>query len=301
MEQLVHKHTEIRQHSMAIYDMVIANADVVYTAGADKFIVRWKLDLGIQDNFTIKADFPVYSLELIRNEIISIGLNNGHLHFIDVVQKQELKFYTQHKSAIFSQLHLTQHNLLLTGDAEGYLAVWDTHSYKLQLFIPLACGKIRSIAANHDESRIAVGGQDGIIRVFETTYFNEINRFFAHNDGVSSLAFEPHQSTKLVSGGKDGYLRIWNSDSGEKIKAIPAHHYAIYGICFNSTGTYFATCSRDKSIKIWENASYSVLQKLEAKQGGHTHSVNSIKWIDQYLISCGDDRRLIRWKLDNLR
>lgn len=290
------KNREIRQHSMGIYDIIGINDEIVYTAGADSLVVRWNLDTGLQEPFTVKADFPVYSIALVNANLISLGLNNGDLHIIDVESRKEIKFFKQHKSAVFSQLSFKYKNYLLTGDADGNLALWNTENWKLEFFTPLNCGKIRAITLNNDESKLAVGGQDGVIRVFETEFFNELTHFYAHQDGVNSLAFSKTEKNILVSGGKDGYLRKWNVETGEKLKAIPAHNYAVYGISFNDTGTHFVTCSRDKSIKTWDYDSFSVLQKLDAKSGGHSHSVNKVKWVGESLISCGDDRRLIRWR-----
>lgn len=294
------KNSEIRQHSMAIYDIATASSEIVYSAGADCFVACWNLTTGLQEAFTVKADFPVYSITLVHSTFLSIGLNNGDLHIIDINSRKEVKFFKQHQSAVFSQLMFNKKKILITGDAEGYLALWNTENWKLELFLPLNCGKIRALTLNKDETKLAIGGQDGIIRIYETEFFNELVHFYAHQDGVNSCAFSNKEDDVLISGGKDGYLRKWNTATGEKISAVPAHNYAVYAISFDESGDYFATCSRDKSIKIWQYDSLTVLQKLEMKNGGHSHSVNKAKWIGKHIISCGDDRRLIRWKLDDV-
>lgn len=290
-----HKKLEIRQHSMAIYDLAIPVNDTVITASADCFVATWDLLSGTQKGFTIKADFPVYSIELVEKDLLSVGLNNGDLHIIDIHSKKEIRFFKKHTSALFSQLFIPQKSVLITGDADGNMAVWNTKSWEILIYLPLGCGKIRSIIYSLDSEQLFIGGQDGKIRIFTTDFYNEIDSFYAHKDGVNALTIFPGSSSLLLSGGKDGYLRIWDLDKNEKIKALPAHNYAVYAIAFSPDGKAFATASRDKSIKIWDTASYQVLQKLETKTGGHSHSVNKIKWTPSGLFSASDDRRLIHW------
>lgn len=290
------KHLEIRQHSMAVYSITPINNEQIISGSADGFCVMWNIETGEQEAFAVKSDHPVYSIHQFDNKFLSIGLNNGDLHIIDLEQKKEIKFFTQHKSAIFSQIYLPKQQKLITGDADGYIAVWDTTTWKLNLFFHVVTGKVRAFALNNDESLLAVGGQDGVIRLFETEFFNDTNHFYAHQDGVNSLAFSKQQNTILLSGGKDGYIRKWDVDNGEKLKAVPAHNYAVYSLNFDATGNYFASASRDKSIKIWDIETLSVIQKLDAKVGGHSHSVNQVIWNNENLITCGDDRRIIHWK-----
>jgi WD40 repeat protein len=291
----LHKQLEIREHSMAVYDLAVDSSGQIYSGSADTFVARWNHETGKQDLFAVKSEFPVYSLSLISDTQLAIGLSNGNLHIIDTVSKKEVRFFTQHRSAIFAQIHLDRAQIHLTGDADGNLAVWNTQDWSLLLFLPLACDKIRTLATNADQSLVAVGSRDGKVRLFETAFFNEIHSFYAHQDGVNALAFDPNDSDNLYSGGKDGYLRIWKWRTGEKIKAIPAHNFAVYGIAFSPDRTHFVTCSRDKSIKLWDKVHLSVLQKIEAKQGAHSHSVNRIYWNAYGVFSCGDDRRILRF------
>ena len=290
----MNKQLEIREHAQGIFDLALLNQNEVFTCSGDGYVVLWDITTGKQNTFAVKTSVPAYALACSEKTLF-IGLNNGDLHWVDLESKQEVKFFQQHRSAIFRLVYEAKLNLLVSTDADGFVGIWDTKSMRLNMFFQLPTGKIRAVAFDNDAETLAIGGQDGYVHVLETEYFNELHKFYAHKDGVTALAFHPDDKT-LVSGGKDAFLRIWNRSDWSKTKAFPAHLYAIYSIVFSPEADQFATCSRDKTIKIWGSEDFSVHHKLDFKSGGHQHSINAIRWSDQGLLSVSDDRRLILWK-----
>jgi WD40 repeat protein len=144
-------------------------------------------------------------------------------------------------------------------------------------------------------SKLFLACQDGYVRILETEYFNQIGEFYAHENGVTSLAFIT-ENNQLITGGKDAILRIWNLETMQQIKAIPAHNFVIYDIQFLNSDE-FITVSRDKSIKIWSLEKLIVLQKIEFKNGGHIHSVNKIQQLNATTFAtCSDDKRIMIWE-----
>jgi WD40 repeat protein len=290
------KQFEIAQHSMAVYALSPFSEGHFISGGADKIVAIWDLQLGNQQAFSVKTERSVYSLAYKKNACLSIGLSNGDLHWIDVSLKKEIKFFKTQTEGIFSQLMLRNQSLLVTGDAEGFLRIWDLEEQKAVLQIPLECGKIRGLAQSPNNEYLAVASQDGFVHLLDTQFFNVQQKFYAHQDGANSVHYWPNDNNVLISGGKDGYLRVWDLGAVKKIKAVPAHNYAIYSIVFLADGKHFVTASRDKSIKVWALSDFKVVQKLSAKNGGHKHSVNQLICIEDKVISCSDDRRIICWK-----
>ena len=282
-------------HSGAIYALAFDD-EFIYSASADKYVTRWNLVLGTQDKFAIKFSNSPYSICLFDSHSkLAVGLDNGNLHFFDLKNRKELKFYIQHKTGIFSILENSAKKHLYSTDADGNLAIWNTENYDLQLFLPFDCGKIRRMCLDETGSKLFLACQDGYVRILETEYFNQIGEFYAHENGVTSLAFMT-ENNQLITGGKDAILRIWNLETIQQIKAIPAHNFVIYDIQFLNSDE-FITVSRDKSIKIWSVNNLGVTQKIEFKNGGHIHSVNKIQQLNATIFAtCSDDKRIMIWE-----
>tara|TARA_R110002072_G_scaffold302060_2_gene483626 strand:+ start:50027 stop:50923 length:897 start_codon:yes stop_codon:yes gene_type:complete len=294
------KQLDINGHAGAVYDCLATN-QFIYSASGDKFVVRWFVDSGKQDKFAINFEHSIYSLELIEDRYLFAGLSSGDLHIVDLLNNKEVKFYQQHTVAIFSIKYNKHRSHVYVGDAEGNFSVWDSNSLDLVIYLPLDCGKIRSIAISDNGQNFALACQDSTIRVFETGYFNEIHSFFAHKNGATAVLFHPENPQLIISGGKDALLKIWNWKEEKALKSIVAHTYAIYDLISMEEGSCIISASRDKNLKVWEvnKESLEISERLDFKIGGHKHSVNSLAKIsERKFASCSDDKKIIIWKKD---
>ena len=293
--QLKLQHT-LKGHNGAIYD-VISSGNYLYTTSADKFVVRWDVNKRIQDNFTIKLEHTSFSLAIDqKGETLVIGNSKGGLHCIDLKSKKETRYLTQHKAPIFAITHDAANDVFYSGDGDGYFCVWEAKSMKLLLTFPLNCGKIRQISLDENSEHLAVCGQDGKFRIFETNFFNEIECLSVNKDGVNTAVFYDDQ---LITGGKDAMMSIWEWRSRKLIQSIPAHNYAIYDLSILKEKSRLISVSFDKTIKCWSLPEFDVLERIEFKNQGHRHTVNRIaKLSENQFATVSDDATIKIWSLD---
>lgn len=287
-------------HSGAVYSICF-DEKFIYSASADKFVVRWNLETGEQDPFAIKFNFAPYSVCLFnQNQFIAVGLSNGDLHFFDLVSRKEVKFYQQHTTGIFAISENNELKHLYVADASGNLSVWNSTTFELVIYLPFDCGKIRKIKTSKDGTKIFIASQDGFLRILDAVTFSEINSFHTHEGGATSIL--EVSNNELLSGGKDAHIKVWDPTMGLELKSIPAHNFVVYDL-MSLNETTFVSASRDKTIKIWDLESMSVIQRIEQKNRGHKHSVNQlVKISDTQFASCSDDGTIIVWKsADQLR
>jgi WD40 repeat protein len=290
---------EIPGHTAGIYSLDF-DENYLYSASADKFVARWKIDEGIQDSFSIRFENPVYALRLFDEKSkLAVGLSNGDLHFFDLLSRKELKFFVQHRKAIFALSENAKLRHLYAADADGNISVWDTETLELLAYLPFDCGKIRRIAVSQDGLNVALACQDGQLRILRADTLSEVTDLKAHGEGVTSVLFDPKDSNILFSGGKDAYLKKWDLKSETCVRSIPAHNYAIYDLISLNNGETLVSASRDKTIKIWKPENLNIVQRLDFKCGGHRHSVNALVSLDQSTFtSASDDRKMIVWGLE---
>jgi len=160
---------------------------------------------------------------------------------------------------------------------------------------------VRAIAISTDETEIAFGCKDHLIKIYNLADYSIKQNLDSHSLPVTSLAYHP-TGKYLISGSRDAQLKIWNLPTHELLQTIPAHMFTVYDIAFHPTLPYFATSSQDKSIKLWDAENFKLYKILSLEKAGigHTHSINKLIWSNdgKYLISTGDDRQVMVWEME---
>jgi WD40 repeat protein len=295
-QALYSKHLQITGHQGPIYALS-QDALYIYSASSDKFVARWHKTTGQQDQFAIRCSQAPFSLLVLpdQNELL-IGLSDGSLHLIDTLQKVERKHLKAHQSAVFAMARNPQQNQRYTADADGNVLVWDA-TWNLLLTLPMACGKIRQIAVAPDGSYFLLACADGYFRKVETTFFNETQQVYAHNEGCTALLLLANG--EVLSAGKDAHIRRWSA-AGEKLNAFPAHLGTIYQLAQVSM-EHYVSASRDKTLKIWSLQNDQICQKLDLQMAAHRHSINALLTLETGFASAGDDKRIILWQPTNAK
>ncbi|MEM9050831.1 MAG: hypothetical protein AAGC47_02160 [Bacteroidota bacterium] len=286
-------------HSSAIYTLSISDkSGTVLSGAADNMVGSWSIEDLRPDNFSIRLEHSVFSLLLIDNYFL-VGEAAGGVHVVDLVERNELRHLKFHTLPVFSILHDVNRQMIYFIGGDGKLSIVNDEDFSLKWSLPLSEEKLRCGLIHSQASLLLVGSSDGYIRVLETSYFNVIYDFSAHPGGVYDMKWAG--GNQFISVGRDGHIRKWRLEDNKvvMINEIPAHNYAIYGLEFSPNGSIFATCSRDKKVKIWKSSDLSFIEKIERNGPiGHTHSVNAIMWYDDHtLLSAGDDRKIFVWNI----
>ena len=296
------KVAHLQGHASAVYALAEGlKENLFFSGGSDKIVAEWNLETFVPEDFAIKLEAPAYSFVYVKEkEIILVGNGSGGIHIIDLIQKKEIKLLQHHSGPVFDLKYSIVNNAFYAASADGSISTSSLETLLHLKTIKLCTQKVRDLAINSDESRLAVACGDGSIRIFELVDFKQVYGFPAHELSANAVKFHP-DGEHLITGGRDAHLNIWDVlDNYRIIKSIPAHNYAIYSIEFSPHLPYFATASRDKTIKIWDTQSFDLLLRLDKLHfKGHTHSVNKLLWskFKNYLISAGDDRVIMVWEI----
>ena len=300
-------------HGGAIFTLEPAHdAHLFYSGSSDNLVVEWNLKEQEQNKVVAKLPAKALALKYVPDRnLLLIGQSLGGIHVIDLNKREEIKLLQLHRQSIYDIQYLQEKECFWAVAGDGTLSVWSINDFSLITALKLCEKKVRSIDFNIVLKEAAIGCGDGSIRVFDFETFEEKKILKGHVDDFSVNTVRYHPNGKyLLSGSRDAYLNIWDIENDYAlIHHIPAHNYAIYSIVFSPDKKFFATGSRDKTIKIWnarlndgvgQAENFELLFRIDnAKNKGHTHSVNKLLWSDfnNYLISTGDDKAIMVWKI----
>ena len=111
-------------------------------------------------------------------------------------------------------------------------------------------GAALCVAFEPNGKRVATGGADTMIRLWDAATGAESAVLPGHAGSVSALAFN-REGTRLLSGGHDKTLRVWDTGTLDQLLRVLAHDNWVTGVAMSADGTRVATCSFDATAKLW--------------------------------------------------
>jgi serine/threonine protein kinase len=164
---------------------------------------------------------------------------------------------------------------------------------------PVAVGKhtdiVNSVAFSPQGRLVASGGDDRVIRVWETDTHRE--RFpggiSGHSSAIEVVAFSP-DGKLLASGSQDNTVKLWDVDTGREIPFLAKHSDSVQSLAFSPPdGRWLASGSADGTIKLWEVATGNEAPIPD----GHSDWVRSLSFSPDghILVSGGDDGNVKLW------
>ena len=172
----------------------------------------------------------------------------------------------------------------------------------------------------YDGNYLVSGSRDKSIKVWDLQTQRCIRTLKGqHDQSVLCLQFDASADI-IVSGGSDSFVVIWGFSTGQVIrKMTDAHAESVLNLRFDHR--YLITCSKDKTIKIWNRhqisandpiipvATASMLHTqgidlvreytLLATLTGHNAAVNAIQVFERHIVSASGDRTIKMWDIDS--
>ena len=114
-------------------------------------------------------------------------------------------------------------------------------------------GVLQSVAFTPDGRRMATGGTDRTVRLWNVTDRGHPvpagNPLRAHRDTVYSVAFGP--GGRIASGGGDGAVYLWGTD-GHAVRMPAGPRGTVYSVAFSPDGRTLAAGSADSRLYLWD-------------------------------------------------
>ena len=177
------------------------------------------------------------------------------------------------------------------GAAKGLCVVWDIRTGERIMTVGDELDEVLAADISADQSLIALGGPEKIVRVYNTSTGELAYECRKHTDWIYSLEFSP-DGVLLATSDRNGGLLVWEAHTGREYLTLSGHTAAVTSVSWRIDGNVLASASEDTTIRLWEMENGGQIKSWGA-HGGGVFSVEFCR--DGRMVSSGRDRVTKLW------
>ena len=188
---------------------------------------------------------------------------------LEYVKKHEEDFLKEIKDSVTRNGYITKHrgdancvafdpkdpggDLLVSGGSDKILKLVNRRTGAAVWSVEVEA-EVMSLAFSADGGVLAVGGSDGVVRVFIVSAGSgpvKKMSLTGHSGAVNCVALCP-SGEMISSASDDGSVRIWTRD-GEHKATLNGHTDEVFSVAFSPDGKTLASAGKDRTVRIWTN------------------------------------------------
>jgi WD40 repeat protein len=153
------------------------------------------------------------------------------------------------------------HSLLLTRDGSrliaashgGSIGAWDVSADSARSLVqrPYEIDTIENLNFNADQTLLAGGNIEGVVRVFDASTLDNTISLIGHESEIHDVRFLPPPAAGLISAGADGAVRRWSLTAPRvQPMVLRGHTHLVHALAIAGSGRFVVTGSWDKTIRL---------------------------------------------------
>lgn len=256
-------------HTNAVYVAVLSpDEKLLASSSRDSTARLWDVATGRELHQLGGFKCTVKAVAFSPNgRLLAVGSNDGIVKMFDVKTGKELSSFghvdtENHFVVVYWLAFDRTGKRLYTANNDGTISEWSAG--KETRVVKAHDAGAYQIRFNHDYSRLASSGYDGLIKIWDTSNWHEIRRMSMTRAGAPSnfatqgLAFS--HDGKLLAASSIGmnqdqsayvYVQsvVWNVATGEKLWTFEGQKFDINALTFTNDDKLLLTGSVDQTIK----------------------------------------------------
>ncbi|KAG5863942.1 hypothetical protein JTB14_010708 [Gonioctena quinquepunctata] len=147
------------------------------------------------------------------------------------------------------QTFTTNGQHIVSSHKSGLIKLWNQNGEIEKMWKYIHKGPIAKLALKN--GRLASGGSDGIVRIWDLQYQACILSLKGCQGVINVVEHHPIDNAIFASG-DDGKINCFELTKGELSYIYDAHYSKVTSVVFSCDNRHFISCGRDKVIILWE-------------------------------------------------
>lgn len=276
---------------------------ILATGGYDEKVVLWNAKSEIATRIIPLKDVHVNCLSVTpdRQFLAVAAYKSLKLFDLNSPSTVPVHSYEGHTGNITALGFSKKSNWLYTASEDGSIRIWDFYTHRSQRCYERPSG-VNTVSLHPNQSELVAGYDNGSLCLWDLAN-NSFRAEMQLDDTVRSVQIAGDASFGVCAT-NSGVVSLWNLN-GEgfySLGKVQAHNTYITKCVLSTEAKLLATCSADKTVKIWQvNPNESEILSLDKALIGHKMWVwDAAFTVERSLIAtCSTDGTAKLWEVSS--
>lgn len=219
---------------------------------------------------------------------LAAGSNDRGVYLWDVSSGQQVTALKGHGEQVSMLAFSPDGRELITAHHQT-VKFWEMEKLKERTILRVS-GKVDSVAFSPDGKKLATGDRSGVATLWNLETGDRITTLESEKGAMTYLAFLPDGNRLAANNLRTTFIRDLKT-MGKIV--LSGHTGGLRALAVSPDGKIIATCSEDRTLKLWDSDSGRELRSLS----GHSDRVMAVAISPngQVLASAGNDKTVKLW------
>ena len=177
------------------------------------------------------------------------------------------------------------------GGKSGNVVGWNIETGRRVLTVGEEQDAILSADLSADQSLVAIGGTNKLIKVFDLATNEILYKIKKHSEWVTQVSFSP-DGILLATADRNGGLFVWEARTGNPFYTLDGHQQEITSLSWRADGNVLLSASEEGAVRTWEMINGKQVRTWNAHSGG-TLSAHYAQ--NGNIVTAGRDKTVKFW------